>query len=239
MPRMHWLTTLFGGRRGDALTPAQRARLDAWRALPAVDLDAPHRQVRYVVVDLETSGLDPQQDSLISIGAVAVDRGAIQTMDAFEVVLRQDEVSDRENILIHGIGASAQREGIEPAEGLLQFLEYAGKAPLVAYHAFFDQGMLDRANKTVLGFRPDFVWHDLAWLMPELCGDRIAGIVGLDHWLAEFKIDNYQRHNAVSDCLATAQLLQIAICRASAVGLESPRQLLRAEKARRGLRRSS
>lgn len=235
---MNWLRTLFGGPAGNTLSPAQQARLAAWRALPPVDLEAPHQQQRYVVVDLETSGLDQRQDRLISLGAVAVDCGAIQMTDAFEVVLRQDEVSDSANILIHGIGASAQRDGVEPADGLLQFLEYAGKAPLVAYHAFFDQGMIDRANKAVLGCRPEFVWLDLAWLLPELFSERIDGIVGLDSWLSQFRIDNYQRHNAVSDCLATAQLLQIAMSRAATAGLDSPRQLLRAEKARRGLRRS-
>jgi DNA polymerase-3 subunit epsilon len=235
---MNWLRTLFGGATGGELSPSQQARLAAWRALPAPDLTAPHRRTRYVVVDIEASGLDQKQDRLISIGAVAVNGGMIDMLDAFEVVVRQDEVSDNANILIHGIGASAQREGVDPAEALLDFLEYAGKAPLVAYHAFFDQGMIDAASKRHLGFRPEFAWHDLAWLLPELFSKRIDGIVGLDTWLGQFQIGNYRRHNAVSDCLATAQLLQIVMSRASAIGLDSSRQLLLAEKARRSLRRS-
>lgn len=235
---MNWLRTLFGGASGSALSPLQQARLAAWRALPGPDLDAPHLRTRYVVVDIEASGLDQKLDRLISIGAVAVNGGMVDMLDAFEVVLRQDEVSDNANILIHGIGASAQRDGVEPAEALIDFLEYVGKAPLVAYHAFFDQGMIDNASKQHLGFRPEFIWHDLAWLMPELFAERISGIVGLDTWQEQFKIDNYRRHNAVSDCLATAQLLQIAMRRASVVGLDSSRQLMLAEKARRSLRRS-
>jgi DNA polymerase-3 subunit epsilon len=235
---MNWLRTIFGGATGNTLSPQQQARLAAWRALPGPDLDAPHLRTRYVVVDIEASGLDQKLDRLISIGAVAVNGGMIDMLDAFEVVLRQDEVSDNANILIHGIGASAQREGEEPAEALLDFLDYVGKAPLVAYHAFFDQGMIDKACKRQLGFRPEFIWHDLAWLLPELFADRISGIVGLDTWQEQFKIDNYRRHNAVSDCLATAQLLQIAMCRASQLGLDSSRQLSLAETARRSLRRS-
>ena len=235
---MNWLRAIFGGAASGELLPAQQARLAVWKALPEADLDTPHQQMRYVVVDIEASGLDHQSDRLISIGAVAVNRGAIHVADAFEVVLRQDQVSNNANILIHGIGASAQREGVEPAEALLQFLEYVGKAPLVAYHAFFDQGMIDRASKTFLGLQLKLVWHDIAWILPELFADRISGIVGLDAWLAQFKIENYQRHNAVSDCLATAQLLQIAMSRASKAGLDTPRQLLLAERARRSLRRS-
>ena len=234
---MNWLSNLFGAGGGD-LSPEQRARLAAWRKLPEPDVDAPHRQTRYVVVDIEASGLDQKKDRLISIGAVGISEGYIQATDAFEVVLRQEQVSDANNILIHGIGASAQREGVEPVEALLQFLEYVGKAPLVAYHAFFDQGMIDRANQQYLGTRPEFIWHDLAWILPELCSETISGIVGLDTWLEHFRISNYQRHNAVSDCLATAQLFQIVMNRGAAGTIDTSRQLSLVEQARRSLRRS-
>jgi len=235
---MNWLNKLLGGARAAALTPEQQARFAAWRSLPADNIELPHRQTRYVVVDIESSGLDQRKDRLISIGAVAVNCGLIEMTDAFEVVLRQEEVSGNDNILIHGIGAEAQREGIEPAEGLLRFLEYVGKSPLVAYHAFFDQGMIDRANKRFLGHCPEFVWLDLAWILPELFRERIDGIVGLDQWLGQFRVDNYRRHNAVSDCLATAQLLQIAINHAAVANLDSPAELIFAENSRRALRRS-
>jgi hypothetical protein len=125
--------------------PALKGRYDAWRRLPDPDLDADHLLSRYVVVDVEASGLDAANDRLISIGAVAVDRGLIEARNAFEVVLRQDQVSTNDNILIHGIGASAQREGADPAEAMLDFLEFAGKSPLVAFHAFFDETMIGRA----------------------------------------------------------------------------------------------
>lgn len=234
---MNWLNRLLGNA-GAALMPEQQARLAAWRNLPAANLELPHLRTRYVVVDIESSGLDQSKDRLISIGAVAVNCGLVEMSDAFEVVLRQDEVSATDNILIHGIGAEAQREGVDPAEGLLRFLEYVGKAPLVAYHAFFDQGMIDRASKRYLGHCPAFVWLDLAWILPELFRERIDGIVGLDQWLGQFRIENYRRHNAVSDCLATAQLLQAAISRGAATNLDTPTKLRQAEKSRRALRRS-
>ena len=135
---MQWLRNLFGGVVGSpavALTPEQAASLEAWRKLPTEDLSRSHFLTRYVVVDVEASGLHMVKDRLISIGAVAVDRGMIELDNAFEVVLRQDEVSSHDNILIHGIGGSAQREGMDPVDALLDFLHYIGKAPLVAYHA--------------------------------------------------------------------------------------------------------
>jgi DNA polymerase-3 subunit epsilon len=221
---------------GGPADPALKSRYETWRRLPEPDLDADHLMTRYVVVDVEASGLDAARDRLISIGAVAVDRGLIEARGAFEVVLRQDQVSTNENILIHGIGASAQREGADPAEAMLDFLEFAGKAPLVAFHAFFDETMIGRAAQEVLGVKPRLLWIDLAWILPDLFPDGHHQITGLDPWLRIFGIPNFQRHNAVADCYATAQLLQIVLSQSRQRDVATPSRLKQLEKSRRWLR---
>lgn len=221
------------------LNPAQQERLERWKSQPPVDLKKPHFQSRYVVVDVESSGLHMVKDRLISIGAVAVVNGLIEPQDAFEVILKQDVVSDTENILLHGIGGSAQREGMDPADALLLFLEYIGHSPLVAYHALFDHTMIARAMEKYLGYKFDPQWLDLAWIAPELFQDKIDGNVALDSWLNLFGIDNIQRHNAVSDCYATAKLLQVVMAEASSRQAETPESLMEIERVRRWLRRSN
>jgi len=104
------------------LTTQQTERLASWRKLPEIDRTAMLDHVRLVVVDVETTGLNLVTDTLISIGAVAVVNGRIALADSFSVVLQQRESSRKENILIHGISGSAQREGILPADALLAFL---------------------------------------------------------------------------------------------------------------------
>ena len=69
-------------RRGPALAPEIAARLAAWRTLAKADLALPIEQGRYVVVDVESTGLDMRRDRLIAIGAVAVVDGRIQLADA-------------------------------------------------------------------------------------------------------------------------------------------------------------
>lgn len=194
-----------------------------------------HYCTRYVVVDVEASGLHMENDRLISIGAVAVNGGVINFSDVFSVVLRQDEISHHDNILIHGIGGSAQRDGVEPVEALLAFLDYLGKSPLVAYHALFDQTMIDNALRSYLGMTLALPWIDLAWVMPDLFRDEINGQVGLDAWLQRFGIENITRHNAVSDAFATAQLLQTALARSQDKDADSPGALQQIEKGRRWL----
>lgn len=219
-------------------TPGQAERLALWQYRLLPDVDLPHEESRYVVVDVESSGLDLVKDRLIAIGAVVVDKGTIGAREAFEVILRQDQVSDRENILVHGIGGTAQREGMEPAEALLAFLEFVGKSPLVAYHAHFDETMIKKAMRQYLGRGPDMAWLDLAWILPEFWEIKAQGRVALDHWLNRFGIENIQRHNAVADCLATAQLLQVLLSRSRRQGFTSPRALMEIEKTRRWLGRS-
>lgn len=235
---MKWLKDLFGKASSAVpLTAAQEEALAAWQKRPAEDMSRSHFRTRYIVVDVESSGLNMVRDSLISIGAVAVREGVIDANDAFEVVLRQDEVSSHENILIHGIGGSAQREGVEPADALLAFLDYVGRAPLVAYHAEFDRAMIGRALREFLGKDLDLPWIDLAWVMPELFRELIDGQVVLDEWLQRFDIENILRHNAVSDAYATAKLLLIAQARAVTQGKDSAAVFMDIERARRWVRR--
>ncbi len=226
---------VFRNRREVLLSPDQAAALADWQQLGPPDTTCPHRHCRYVVVDVETSGLNMKKDRLISIGAVAVNNGLIDFRDAFQIVLRQDHASTDENILIHGIGGGAQIAGEPPVDALLAFLRYIGRAPLVAYHAFFDQSMINKATREYLGFERAHPWLDLAWILPEFYEFRKEGRVPLDDWLQYFGIENILRHNAVSDAYATAKLLQIAIAAGVHKGAETPESFAEIEKTRRWL----
>ena len=231
---MRWFKTLFGGAANRvSLAPAEQEMIENWRRLPAADLSVMHEEQRYVVVDVETSGLNMKKDRLISIGAVALVAGRLDFNDAFQVVLRQEQVSTHANILIHGISGSAQSTGVDPVEGLLAFLQYVGKSPLVAYHAFFDQSMIGKATREYLGMELAQPWIDLAWVLPDFFSFRGDANVALDDWLHHFGIESILRHNAVSDAYATAKLLQVAIAGGQQKGATSPVAFIRIEKARR------
>ena len=190
---------------------------------------------RIVVVDVESSGLDPRHDRLISIGAVAVQAGAVSLPDAFATTLRQDRPSGDDNILVHRIGGSAQLEGHDPSAALAEFLEFAGKAPLVAFNADFDRVLIERAARAALGVVPHGPWLDLAALAPALLPDHARSARSLDDWLRLFAIDNPDRHNALADAVATAQLLLPVLAAAQAQGIVTCAGLLRLQKGYRWL----
>ncbi|PWB54383.1 MAG: DNA polymerase III subunit epsilon [Nitrosomonadales bacterium] len=228
---MNWLSGFFGSK--PQLTPAQASRLAAWRALPEALASAELEAARFVVVDVETSGLNLSRDWLIAIGAVAVRGGRIEVGDSFEVVLQQETASNKDNILIHGIGGSAQTGGMPPQEALLAFLEFLGKDPLVAFHVTFDETMIKRAMKQFLGLDFRHPWLDLAYVMPGLNPPLARKYRALDHWLGHFHIHNYARHNAMADALCTAQLLLIAMEQARRQRISHFRGMMDLEKAQR------
>lgn len=215
------------------LTQARQQRLNRWKGLPCTELKQPLNSSRCVVVDVETSGLNLWEDRLISIGAVAVVNGKIDLSDTFYVVLQQSAVSDKDNILLHGIGGAAQTEGVPAADALLDFLDYLQQDPLIAFHVTFDQTMIRRAMRSCLGFSFRHVWSDLAYLMPALNPDLAARYRSLDDWIGHYEIRNEARHNALADAMVTAQLFQVCTFQAQRKNIINFSGLCDLEKAQR------
>jgi DNA polymerase-3 subunit epsilon len=168
---------------------------------------------RWVVLDVESTGLHVRRDHLLAVAAVALrlegpgpDR--IVVGDSFDVVLQHDTGSlepDRPNILLHGIGLGRQRAGMPRREALQAFERWAADAPLIAFHAAFDRAMIDRARGEI-GLPPTAnPWLDLEPLAGVLRPDIRAR--SLDEWMAALRIHCVHRHQAAADTLATAELL--------------------------------
>jgi len=226
-----WLKSLLGDK--PQLSAEQQQRFDAWRALPDAPLKKPFSEMRCVVVDVETTGLNLMQDRLISIGAVAVVNGKIALGDSFYIVLQQQAASDKGNILIHGIGHAEQLQGEPPIDALLSFFEYLGKDPLVAFHVTFDETMIKRALRDYLGLNFKHPWLDLAYVMPGLNPPLAKRFRALDDWIGHSKIRIDARHNALADALATAQLLQVAYAQAAQKNITKMSELHDLEKNQR------
>lgn len=192
-------------------------------------------QIRWVIVDCESSGLDPGTDRLLSIGAVALEKGQISVAGGFSVFVRQAIPSEASNIAIHGVTDRQQLSGVEQASALRSFADFAGEQPLVAYHARFDKTLLLRAAHSA-GTRLRNPWLDLAELAPVLYPEQATRCRALDDWLDHFGIPGTGRHDALSDAFATAQFFQILLSSARAQGAVTVRELLAAARARRWLK---
>ncbi|HQZ45181.1 MAG TPA: 3'-5' exonuclease [Usitatibacteraceae bacterium] len=230
------ISSLWPFRIARRTLPAELAQaVKRWRGLPDYDSERPPAMGRWVVVDVESSGPDAVNDRLIAVGALAIVDGQIDLSDSFEVILRQDAPSPADNIEVHGIGGTEQALGMDPREALAAFLDFAGKDPLVAFHAPFDATMLRRAFDLHLGIAFRRPWMDLADIACLAWPKYASRLSGLDDWLEAFSIPVAFRHRAIADCLATAQLMLMALPEAAGIGASTSGKLVSLSRADRWL----
>src|SRR5947207_1448345 len=119
-------------------SPAARAYREA--RLPSAR--TPWREVSFTVIDLETTGLDPSKDEIISFATVTVAEGRIQLADARYELVRPRRMPDADTIRIHGLREADLSDApplSEMLEGLLQAL--TGRA-ILAHVAAVERGFL-------------------------------------------------------------------------------------------------
>jgi DNA polymerase-3 subunit epsilon len=147
---------------------------------------------------------------LLAIAAVCIHLNDDQSLkidifDSFEAVLKQDLASDKDNILLHGIGAQAQMMGEDPQQVLRNFERWVGDAPLLAFHAAFDESMIQRAYQYQLGYKLKNTWIDVEPLVSASYPEVKAR--SLDQWMGHLGIECAVRHQAAADTFATAELI--------------------------------
>lgn len=90
----------------------------------------------FVAFDLETTGLSPESDSLLEIGAVRVTGGVLG--EKFSVVVKPRSAIPSLARHLTGITPEEAEQGQEPAEAIKAFFAFAGDLPWVAHNAEFD-----------------------------------------------------------------------------------------------------
>lgn len=107
----------------------------------------------FIILDLETTGLNPATDSIIEFGAIRVEAGAV--VDRFTCLAQYDGKLPEPVVKLTGITEQLLREqGVPLEQGLQQFLDFVGTDRLVGYNIFFDLEFLRSAcvrwGKTIL-----------------------------------------------------------------------------------------
>lgn len=159
---------------------------------------------RFVIFDTETTGLDISNDSILSIGAIAIYKNKIDVADSFEIYLKQAQFK-AETVAFHGILKEGKLTKISEAEALENFVAYIGNAVLVAHHAAFDIEMINTALKRLDLPKLKNKTIDTGILYKKLEGKKDAHF-NLDVLSDEFNIPQHDRHTAAGDAFITALL---------------------------------
>ncbi len=104
---------------------------------------------RFVVFDLETTGLDCTKHEIIEIGAIRVNRDSTKH-DTFQALVKPLRKVPKRITDLTGITQSmVEADGGPIAKTVSEFLDFAGELPLVSFNAEFDMGFLSiAAQKT-------------------------------------------------------------------------------------------
>jgi len=168
------------------------------------------RRVGFVALDLETTGLDPASDEILSAGWVCLSGERIDLATAGHRMVLPARAVPEESAVLHRITDDAAARGAPPREVLAEVLSVLAGRVLVAHHASFELGMLGAACARVLGGRflvPAVDTLDLGarWLRRR---DPVIEprALRLDALRRRHNLPRYRAHNALSDALAAAEL---------------------------------
>ena len=180
---------------------------------------SPVEQVRFVVLDSETTGFSPVLDRILTIGAVAVRDGEIRLDDSFDALLRV--TGDVGPVAVHGVTPDQTSRGYEEAEALERFLAYLRDGVIVGHHIGHDVSMLDagleRMGTDVRLLNRTLDTADLTLHLAQdgaFAGIRLPGHLTLDTLADLFGVIPHDRHTASGDAFITAlvflRLLKLA-----------------------------
>jgi DNA polymerase III subunit epsilon len=157
--------------------------------------------VEFVVFDLETTGLSPERDAIVEIGALVV-RDEQITSETFETL-----VHPRRNIpfyisKINGINDRMVQNAPTIDEALPEFLEFVAGRQLVAHNASFDIGFV-RASAARLGLNAPVRATCTVQLSKRAFPQESRH--NLDAICARLGLQASTRHRALADVEVTAQ----------------------------------
>ena len=166
--------------------------------------------VRFIVLDSETTGLNPRVDRLITIGAVAVQNSEILVEDSFDALIKIDR--NTEAVTVHGVTRDQSLRGVDEAVALEQFLDYLKDGVIVGHHIGHDISTIDAALERHWGMQ--LLNRSLDTMDLTLHLERDGAFAGrppirqftLDGLCAMFGVIPHDRHTASGDAFITAQV---------------------------------
>src|SRR5438309_2527664 len=178
--------------------------------------------MREIVLDTETTGLDPLRgDRLVEIGCIEI-FNRMPTGQSFHVYINPERDMPAEAFAVHGLSAEFLSSKPLFTEVVEEFLEFIGDAPLVIHNASFDISFI---NAELDRIRRQPILRDRLVDTLLLARRKHPGVSNrLDDLCSRYAIDNSRRtkHGALLDAELLAEVyIELIGARQAALGLET------------------
>jgi DNA polymerase-3 subunit epsilon len=176
--------------------------------------------VTYWALDLETGGLDPRADAILSVGMVPVREGAIRLGEAWSSLVRPETTArfGAESIRAHQL-LPGEVEGAPPLADVLREIDRRlAEGVLLVHQAAIDVQFLRRAcRRAAVRWRDPPVVDTVALLVKAAKRARFtdpgaSGTVpdlNLVAARARLGLPDYGQHDALTDAIAAAELFLV------------------------------
>lgn len=160
----------------------------------------------YVVLDLETTGLSPQEDHIIDVGLLKVVNGV--ELDRFSSLVRPPCAIPPFITKLTGISASAVATAPSLEEIIIDIYHFLSGNIVVGHNVMFDLGFLCRAF-TLANLSEDINYIDTCRLsrkcLPGLPNYKLSTLIDV------YQLAEQQTHRAMDDVLCTDKLLRLCM----------------------------
>lgn len=149
----------------------------------------------YVVIDIETTGLDPTYCDIIEVSAIKYSAGAV--VDRFSSLVKSPEPLDDYIVQLTGITDSMLENAPAACDVLPQFFDFVSNSVLVGYNVNFDINFLyDKLNDLSIVFSNSFidVMRIARRMLPDLKNHKLLTVA------SHFGIEPETAHRSLADC---------------------------------------
>ncbi len=201
---------------------AKDPRLQSFYQAGTVNGDTPISQAPLVSMDFETTGLNSKTEGIVSIGLIPMSLQRIRCGQAQHWILKPREELNSESIVIHGITHSEVAAAPDILSILGELLEAIQGSILVVHHRGIERPFLNAALESRLGEGIEFPVIDTMDLEARVHRRKPRGFVDrlfkrrpvsirLADSRTRYNLPFYHPHHALTDAVATAELLQAQI----------------------------
>lgn len=184
--------------------------------------DAPLESIQFMALDIETTGLEAANHAIVSVGMIPFTLARIRSDQAWHQLVRPPGDLRPESVTFHHITHSDLQQAPRFADIAADLLErLKGKVVVVHYHPL-ERAFLRHAFRDALGEGLHFPLVDTMQIEARLYPRRklswLSRLVGkqpislrLNDSRHRYGLPTYHAHHALTDALATAELLQAQV----------------------------